>query len=214
MKNKTLPILCIFILLSFIFINNVFAVSYDLSDYKNHVSGSNWFILYSTDNDKFYLITGMYAYFYLDGLSLNEDGNYTTNGGVVNSSLCSNSPWSRMGDTYVRTFDPNTSTFGSSVSYGVNDTARFNAGHSIVVASGMTIYKLQDISIFFQATPVPSQVVIPSETTQVEIPALETVEQIPEMIVTTLKLIIPVGLVVLSVVLVIYLARRVIYQSL
>lgn len=48
----------------------------------------------------------------------------------------------------------------------------------------------------------------------VEIPKLETVEQIPETIITTLKLIIPVGLVILSMVLVIYLVRYEIYRFL
>lgn len=69
-----------------------------------------------------------------------------------------------------------------------------------------------DFTTFFFKTPLTEQPETTPET--VEIPAVETVEQIPEMIVTTLKLIIPVGLVVLSVVLVIYLVRRVIYQSL
>lgn len=61
---------------------------------------------------------------------------------------------------------------------------------------------------FFHQPPVTEQ------PEMVEIPALETVEQIPETIVKTLKLIIPVGLVVLSIFFVIYLVRRLIYQSL
>lgn len=50
-----------------------------------------------------------------------------------------------------------------------------------------------------------------TEIQGVTIPALETADQIPQAIVTTLKIMIPVGLVVLSIGLVVYLIKRVIY---
>lgn len=56
--------------------------------------------------------------------------------------------------------------------------------------------------IFFQKTPV----------TAVEIPALETAEQIPEAMATALKIIIPVGLAILVIGLIIYLIKCVIYR--
>ena len=57
MKNKILTISIIFILLSFIFINNnVFASSYDLNDYKNYISDNNWAIVYSDTTTEFYLL--------------------------------------------------------------------------------------------------------------------------------------------------------------
>lgn len=56
--------------------------------------------------------------------------------------------------------------------------------------------------IFFQKTPV----------TAVEIPALETAEQIPEAMSTALKIIIPVGLAILVIGLIIYLIKFVIYR--
>ena len=52
--------------------------------------------------------------------------------------------------------------------------------------------------IFFQKTPV----------TAVEIPALETAEQIPEAMATALKIIIPVGLAILVIGLIIYLINK------
>lgn len=61
-----------------------------------------------------------------------------------------------------------------------------------------------DGKVFFQRTPV----------TAVEIPALETAKQVPEAMATALKMIIPIGLVVLSILLLIYLMRRLIYRSL
>ena len=56
--------------------------------------------------------------------------------------------------------------------------------------------------IFFQKTPV----------TAVEIPALESAEQIPEAMATALKIIIPVGLAILGIGLIIYLIKYVIYR--
>ena len=56
--------------------------------------------------------------------------------------------------------------------------------------------------IFFQKTPV----------TAVEIPALESAEQIPEAMATALKIIIPVGLAILGIGLIIYLIKCVIYR--
>ena len=80
----------------------------------------------------------------------------------------------------------------------------------------LSLYTDADKSGFFFKAPLTETPEIP-ETPEtipetVEIPKLETVEQIPETIITTLKLIIPVGLVILSTVLVIYLLRRLIFR--
>ena len=65
---------------------------------------------------------------------------------------------------------------------------------------GATVYTDRYGSDIFFQLPVMETVTIPS---------LETAEQIPEAIVTTLKILIPVGLIVLSIGFVVYLIKRV-----
>ena len=67
--------------------------------------------------------------------------------------------------------------------------------------STVDIYNTDRTSIFFQKTPVVV------ETPEVEIPALETVEQIPEAMKETMKIVIPVGLAILGIGLVVYLIK-------
>ena len=69
---------------------------------------------------------------------------------------------------------------------------------------GTTIYTDAKGSEVFFHPPVTEQGVV--------IPALETAEQIPQAIAKTLKIMIPVGLIVLAIGLVIYLIKRVIYS--
>lgn len=76
---------------------------------------------------------------------------------------------------------------------------------STVIYSTKDIYWYNDNTLFFPLTPVPLK------TLGVEIPALETAEQIPQAIATTLKILIPIGLVVLGIGLTIFLIKRVIY---
>lgn len=71
--------------------------------------------------------------------------------------------------------------------------------------SSTTIYTDNTYTTPFFQAPV-------TEIPGVQIPALETAEQIPEAIVKTLMILIPVGLIVLSIGLVIYLIKRVIYS--
>ena len=68
------------------------------------------------------------------------------------------------------------------------------------------VYSDKDKTGFFFPEPIPEIPEIPATT----IPALETVEQIPTAMVETLKLIIPVGLVIFGIVLLISLIKSVI----
>ena len=204
MKNKILPILCIFILVGCLFINNnVFATEYTITEDR-----LNSILDYVQNN-----------YYYLNG----------------NSNFCITPSFNDGSDySYDLTFFPDdnsikyyissenrifsTSSFDShlhdvktdgSISFRVtwNNFARIR--YSQPFYSTFDIYTDSSCSeIFFQKTPVTET----PETTpdKVEIPAVETVEQIPVAMMETLKMIIPVGLVVLSVVLVIYLTRRLI----
>ena len=92
-----------------------------------------------------------------------------------------------------------------------NNTWNYNFKTTAVsrVSTFSFIYSYIDVmkgsnsnEIFFQKTPV----------TAVEIPALETAEQIPEAMATALKIIIPVGLAILVISLIIYLIKCVIYR--
>lgn len=85
-------------------------------------------------------------------------------------------------------------------------------GLSEIIATNTEIRSTSDSSkVFFQPTPVPSIFTIGEMT--VEIPAVETVEQIPEMMAKVLTMIIPVGLVVFGIVLVILLIKLVISRA-
>ena len=81
-----------------------------------------------------------------------------------------------MSNVTVSTFDLETLKFGSPVSYGIEESSRFRAGSSIVVASGTNIYALGNTSVFFQTTPVPSVVYIQPLTLAEELEKAETVE--------------------------------------
>lgn len=89
---------------------------------------------------------------------------------------------------------------GNYVTTGQNINLSFSFVPNVVYSNN-DIY-LSSGELFFQA-PV----------TGVVIPALETAQQIPETIVKTLKILIPVGLVVLAVGLIIYLIKRVTYST-
>ena len=77
-------------------------------------------------------------------------------------------------------------------------------GLYILLNSNFNIYLDDNETIFFQ--PPPQMV------EEITIPALETAEQIPEVIMKTLKIMIPVGLIVLLIGFVVYLIKRVRYS--
>ena len=72
-----------------------------------------------------------------------------------------------------------------------------------IVYSNHDLYHGEELVFQSPVTEVPG----------VQIPALETAEEVPQAMTQTLKILIPVGLIVLSVGLVIYLIKRVIYIS-
>lgn len=110
---------------------------------------------------------------------------------------------------YVYKFNKNTNEFEYESESSTYTTTKFLNSYDDILFSSVDImqpdspniiyYHADDLDYFFQL-PV----------TEVVIPTLETAEQIPEAITTTLKIMIPVGLIVLSVGLVIYLIKRVI----
>lgn len=87
-------------------------------------------------------------------------------------------------------------------SFDKNTTDYIINGHLRYVYSTVNVYSdIDKTEVFFR--PV----------LEVVIPALETAEQIPQVIVKTLKILIPVGLIVLAIGLTIYLIKRVIYLT-
>lgn len=87
--------------------------------------------------------------------------------------------------------------------YNFKTTAVSRVSTFTFICSNIDVMKGSNSNeIFFQKTPV----------TAVEIPALETAEQIPEAMATALKIIIPVGLAILVIGLIIYLIKCVIYR--
>ena len=202
MKNKILPILCTFILFTFVFINNnVFAYSiptaddlYNLPDedflnaiynHTHYNNGSNAVFVY---NNIVFFVSGHNGFYVGD------------NAGVYYSI------WLKNGGTIYKYTYSNGTLTSASHSYD-NLTVQANGG---TIYSNTDIYYENSSELFFLITPMPEIPETIPET--VEIPAVETVEQIPTAMVETMKMIIPVGLVVLSVVLLIYLTRRLIYH--
>ena len=87
--------------------------------------------------------------------------------------------------------------------YNFKTTAVSRVSTFTFICSNIDVMKGSNSNeIFFQKTPV----------TAVEIPALESAEQIPEAMATALKIIIPVGLAILVIGLIIYLIKCVIYR--
>lgn len=79
-------------------------------------------------------------------------------------------------------------------------------GAGSVIYYGADIYRDESkTELFFQRPP--------QKVEGITIPALETAEQIPQAIATTLKIMIPVGLIVLSIGFVIYLIKRMRYST-
>ena len=169
MKKKILftSILLLFISLLFIS-NNSFAATYDLSDYKNHLhSGTAWALVYSIDNDNFYMVTSEISdrYIYCGTTTL-ETGEVVSTGYFLFSGSLGSGMSNSLCKPYVCTFDKTTNTFGTRVQYGWDDNPTSNLiGKCRIIASGQDVHPFNKTEVFFQQTPVPSQVVIPPETT-------------------------------------------------
>ena len=218
-KNKIFIIF--FVLLGFILffnINNVFAAgTYEnvvVSSFPEDILNALEDIEYYNSTDYYYYLrysanktyvnfieksqcTDFYAYFGFD--FRNSDNLY-----VSAIYYGSSTPFTEI--TYLynsgsKSFEflasPNniTSTYVYIDPYDIN---------SIYFNSNFNVYTDNTLSTIFFQSPV-------TEIQGVTIPALETAEQIPQAIATTLKILIPVGLIVLSSGLVVYLIKRVIY---
>lgn len=170
MKNKILSISIILILLSFIFINNnVFALDYDLSDYKNHdlMSGS-WFIYYSEEENIIYLVT-------TDSTSRQYLTCYLSNG-YDWSSMGSLGNFSNMGGFYRYSFNTSTRKFEEREHID-NGCLNFGNPSGKIIASGCDLYNyLNGWSSFFQVTPVPLTVYIPEMTLSMELEKIQVQE--------------------------------------
>ena len=186
LRNKIL-LICFLLLMFTLFLNtsNVFA-SFNFK-YNN--------IEYSVPD-----IPEEYKYFLI----------YQTDSGVIQLYACNNTILLKdykVGTTQLTGFCSSVS--GDTIySYrkngGIFEYKNETTGYSQVPSSYEIIYSNHDVyygdELVFQS-PVTDKAVIP---------ALETAEEVPKAMVQTLRILIPVGLIVLGIGLVIYLIRRVI----
>lgn len=192
-KNKIFIVF--FVLLAFILffnINNVFAFSFTC----NNGTSTETIELpdvaeeYAIYFDLPYIISNYSAGIFEIRFLADENSYFYLNKygvawfGTVHQFTCKNGSWDyRFNNERI-----------SGVS-GVNTYCYFNAD----------VYNDVDKTDYFFLKP-------PQKVEGITIPALETAEQIPEAIAKTMKILIPVGLIVLSIGLVIYLIKRVKYS--
>lgn len=225
MKNKILTINIIFILISLIFINNSFA--YTATEDIVYTEPTNSYLstaiteLQKTyPEEEFYYVYG-YSYgprcFYLTFFEKHYlkikpyllEPTYTFQNNDYYAIKVSNDKTTVSASVY-KVFDSSYSLDGN---YTYEDcvpafTMYSNSTEPVEFTANFNVYTNSSGTDFFFNSPVTE----PEIPETVEIPAVETVEQIPTAMVETMKMIIPVGLVVLSVVLLIYLTRRLIYR--
>lgn len=206
MKNKILPILCIFILLSLILVNTSFAstnetftcsyngTSYTVPALPEDVYNYNYYFIAKTSgsNAKYKLVYSNEPFIYVEKCTaFKEYGVDCITRGKI---------------TYY-TYDPSTmSDWTKETKADLHISGFLKPSENYWYFLCYTNADICDESgtVFFHQAPV----------TAVEIPALETAEQIPEAMATALKMIIPVSLALLSILLLIYLMRRLICRSL
>jgi len=160
---------------------------------------SGYIVQYDYDSSCYYLyIFRFYEgnYFYV-GLDANNN----------NAIRCKN--YMTVYKSNGSTWDLSTKLSGDSVSFGqfLSPYACISLNNPIYL--NCDVYSDIDKTGFFFPEPIPEIPEVP-ETPATTIPALETVEQIPTAMVETLKLIIPVGLVIFGIVLLISLIKSVI----
>lgn len=198
MQNKILPILCIFIII-ISFSASVFATSNyaiepetitnetflnNLKNMEEYKSG-NYYCFVGRDDTKYYKI----CYFpKSDTVKFYRTEDY--NGYFL---MYASEPGNFI--SYKSTSDGYDIRYWSSPP----DAGFFNYSNDFYATT--SIYTNDTYTDFFIKAPVKAT-----------IPALETVEQIPEAITKTLQVMIPVGLVILSMVLVVYLIKSVILR--
>ncbi len=208
--GKFIPIIFLLLLIINIFVPVIsYGATYDLSDYKNQqLTGDLWVIVHARSDDKIYLITAerndykiMLTDFIDDG-----DGTYHSRGNWLTCYRISDTWYNGQAGTYVSTFNPETSKFEGRVAYGIGGNC-FQCGECDIIASGCNIYAPGNAKVFFHPTSVPSKVHIKPTLTEMLVEALA---KMVTGIVENLKMIIPIGLVVLSIGLLILLVKSVI----
>lgn len=193
MKLKNKMFLILFILLGFVLffnINNVFAVTitvndkdYDVPDFSS-INDPYFFCIYNTSSRVYHVYSSdKPLYVTVDEVT----SSYTTykitsSSNIMHLSGVKNNEWVRNDPDYEALYFKNSYVY-------------LYSNHDINIVSD------EGSSLFFQG---PVQEVV--------IPALEQVEELPKAITTTLKILIPVGLIVLAIGLIIYLIKRVIYS--
>lgn len=187
MKKKILFTSILLLFISLLFINNnVFATTYDLSDYKNHLnSGNVWVIVYSRVNGNFYLVTGEKStrpYFISTKLT-DEDGTVYSNGYFITSGGTGSSYNNSLAGVYLFTFDFESNTFKGGTYYNWEGTTTNKViGSCDIIASGSDIYNWENTPAFFTRTPLPLQVVIAPTTLAEELEMAQVKENFQTMI--------------------------------
>lgn len=202
--HKFLPILSILILISFIFINNCFAYSEEFT--------------YNDTNYIYYIPEGAYNSFLESEQYKSGKYNYLLS---CDNGTCRIYFWLKTQDVKIyqttkdNYYNSNISDYGClyyTVSENGGNLSLQNSNatsfHNSAYSSGNKIYMFTNVTVYTDSSC--SKVFFYQPVQVVTIPALETAEQVPEAMRTALKMIIPVGLIVLSMVLLIYLIKSVI----
>lgn len=215
--QKFLLIIVIFLLCVFAFINSSFSysgtkgnISYNLPDFNSIVDFNydEYFIMYYPGNGKYRLVISRTSlknetypfYFYYNDINgaMQLRGNHPVNGSVYE---CSNNDTSW---NLCKNYNVNTGGIIYGFEYWDNDLPHFSKEEAerYIITSNFDVY-FDDYTgkkLVFQKTP------------QVEIMEITQVEKIPEIMSKVLQMIIPVGLVVLSIGLLIYVIKSVILR--
>ena len=207
LNNKFFVAFLLFLIITFSFVSNCFAYS---NDFK-----------YDNTDYSYFIPDDAYKSFIESDLYKSNKYNYLLS---CDNGTCRIYLWEKTKNvkiyqtSIINYYDSNISEYGC-LYYTVRESggtlnlesSSLKSFHNSCHMSGNKIYMLTNVNvytdetcskIFFQGSPV----------TAVEIPALETAEQIPEAMATALKIIIPVGLAILVIGLIIYLIKCVIYR--
>lgn len=201
MKIKNKLFMTFLFLLAFILffnIKNVFAINvsindntYNIPDFSSVIEYDYQFICLNEESNIFYLVDSMSPLYY-DGYNTIDYFNSHQQFKTLNS------------DTFkAYKYSSDSSEWSS---WSSNTSVNFKTSYIYIYSNYDVMNGINGTSVFFQQTPV-------KEVTAIQIPALETAEQIPEAIAKTLMIVIPVGLIVLGTGLVIYLIKRAIYLT-
>lgn len=207
LKNKIILILLSIILFILILtFNEVQAVEYDeaFPNFSHLVeqTGYSSYIIYKYNNiPHLVLIDDVNTYFNCTGTF-----DYWAGKGNINNLskeyILDNNSWVECEFDMVNSYGNFCLIFSRNDTNYSNYIYFNNIKISIDDSEVYSIHSIPDDYVFFQ---VPVQGVV--------VPALEKVEELPKAITETLKVIIPVGLVLLGIILIIYLIKRVIYLS-